>query len=131
MHCSMAKFVADAEVCAMGYRMAEGIRWDDFDAALEAVSDVGPGGHYLGHPHTLENFQRAFFMPEMFDNNSIEQWQAEGSMEITERALSRARSLLAEYQEPKLDPGIDEALRDYIARREREIPAADALNQEY
>jgi len=30
-----------------------------------------------------------------------------------------------------LDPGIDEALRDYIARREREIPAADALNQEY
>jgi trimethylamine--corrinoid protein Co-methyltransferase len=32
---------------------------------------------------------------------------------------------------PALDPGIDEALKDYIARREREIPAADALNQEY
>ncbi|MEM9350621.1 MAG: trimethylamine methyltransferase family protein, partial [Pseudomonadota bacterium] len=57
MHCSMAKFVVDAEQCAMGYRMAEGVRWDDFDAALEAVRDVGPGGHYLGHPHTLENFQ--------------------------------------------------------------------------
>jgi len=131
MHCSMAKFIVDAEVCAMGYRMAEGPRWDDFDAALAAVADVGPGGHYLGHPHTLENFQRAFFMPEMFDNNSIEQWQAEGSVEITERALDRARALLKEYEEPKLDPGVDEALRDYIARRERDIPAADALNQEY
>ena len=131
MHCSMAKFVVDAEQCAMGYRMAQGINWDDFDEALKAVGDIGPGGHYLGHPHTLENFQRAFFMPEMFDNNSIEQWQAEGAVEINERALKRVNDLLGEYEEPKLDPGVDEALRDYIARREREIPPADALNQEY
>ena len=131
MHCSMAKFVVDAELCAMGYRMAEGIRWDDFDAAMQAVTDVGPGGHYLGHPHTLENFERAFFMPEMFDNNSIEQWQAEGAIETPERALARARDLLNEYEQPALDAAVDEALLDYIARREREIPAADALNQTY
>ena len=131
MHCSVAKFVVDAEQCAMAYRMAEGVRWDDFEEGLSAVSDIGPGGHYLGHPHTQENFQRAFFMPELFDNNSIEQWQAEGGIEITERALNYARKLLAEYEEPKLDPGVDDALQDYIARREREIPAADALNQEY
>ena len=131
MHCSMAKFIVDAEMCAMGYRMAEGVNWDDFDEALAAVSDVGPGGHYLGHPHTLENFQRAFFMPEMFDNNSIEQWQAEGAVEITERALNSARAMLNEYEEPMLDAGVDEALQDFIARREREIPAADALNNEH
>ena len=131
MHCSTAKFIVDAEMCAMGYRMAEGIKWDDFDAALAAVPDVGPGGHYLGHPHTLEHFQKAFFMPEMFDNNSIEQWQAEGSVEITERALTRARSMLRQYEEPKLDAGVNEALLDYIARREREIPAVDALNQDH
>ena len=70
-------------------------------------------------------------MPDLFDNNSIEQWQAEGGIETNERALTYAKTMLAEYEEPKLDPGIDEALRDYIARREREIPAADALNQEY
>ena len=131
MHCSMAKFIVDAEQCAMGHRMMSGINWDDFDEAVAAVRDVGPGGHYLGHPHTLEHFQQAFFMPEMFDNNSIEQWQAEGSVEITERALTRARALLNEYEEPKLSPDVDEALLDYIARREREIPAADALNQEH
>ncbi len=131
MHCSTAKFIVDAEQCAMAYRMAEGIRWDDFDEALTAVADIGPGGHYLGHAHTLANFQRAFFMPDMFDNNSIEQWQAEGSVEITQRALNTARQMLNEYVEPKLDESVDEALLDYIARREREIPAADALNQEY
>ncbi len=131
MHCSVAKFVVDAEMCAMGYRMAQGIDWKDFNDAIAAIPDVGPGGHYLGHPHTLDHFQRAFFMPEMFDNNSIEQWQAEGSVEITKRALTQARAMLNAYEEPKLDPAKDEALRDYIARREREIPAADALNQEH
>ncbi|CAI8324484.1 MAG: Uncharacterised protein [Rhodospirillaceae bacterium] len=131
MHCSMAKFIVDAEQCAMGYRMAEGVRWDDFEEAMQAVRDIGPGGHYLGHPHTLENFQRAFFMPEMFDNNSIEQWQAEGAIQTNERALQRARDLLNEYEEPTLDAGVNEALLDYIARREREILAAEALNQEH
>jgi len=95
------------------------------------VRDVGPGGHYLGHPHTLENFQRAYFMPELFDNNSIEQWQADGGVEINERALGTVRTMLGEYEEPKLDAGVNEALLDYIARREREIPAADALNQDH
>ncbi|MEM7241497.1 MAG: trimethylamine methyltransferase family protein, partial [Pseudomonadota bacterium] len=131
MHCSMAKFVVDAEQCAMAYRMAEGIRWDDFDEALVAVGDVGPGGHYLGHPHTLENFERAFFMPELFNNDSIEQWAAEGSVATNERALAYTKQLLNDYEEPKLDDGVNEALLDYIARREREIPAADALNQEH
>ncbi|MEM7636357.1 MAG: trimethylamine methyltransferase family protein, partial [Pseudomonadota bacterium] len=127
----MAKFVVDAEQCAMGYRMAEGVKWDDFDEALAAVRDIGPGGHYLGHPHTQANFQEAFFMPELFDNNSIEQWIADGSQEITERALKHVQKLLASYEEPKLDEAVDEALLDYIARREREIPAVDALNDEH
>ena len=106
-------------------------RRDDFEEALAAVADIGPGGHYLGHPHTLENFERGFFMPELFDNNSIEQWQADGAAETPERALAYARALLDDYEEPTLDPGTNEALQDYIARREREIPAADALNQEH
>ena len=122
LHCSMAKFVVDAEQCAMAYRMTEGPRWDDFDEAIAAVADIGPGGHYLGHPHTQDNFQRAFFMPRLFDNNSFEQWQADGSKEITQRALEYAKAQLAQYEKPALDAAKDEELRDYIARREREIP---------
>lgn len=85
----------------------------------------------LGTPHTLEKFRSAFFMPELFDNNSIEQWVADGEKEITQRALETARAMLTEYQEPKLDEARDEALLDYIARRELEIPAVEELNQTY
>ncbi|MDC0135956.1 trimethylamine methyltransferase family protein [Sulfitobacter sp.] len=131
MHCSVAKFIVDAEQCAMAHRMAGGVNFDDFEEALATVPDIGPGGHYLGHQHTQENFQSAFFMPEMFDNNAVEQWVAEGSVEITARALAKAKKLLSEYQEPKLEVSIDEALQAYIAKREREIPEADELNQSY
>ena len=61
-------------------------------------------------------------MPRLFDNNSYEQWLAEGSTDITRRALDHARKLLSEYQEPKLEEAKDEALREFIARREGEIP---------
>ena len=131
MHCSVAKFVVDAEQCAAAYRMASGIDWSDFDQALAAVRDVGPGGHYLGHSHTLERFEDAFFMPRLFDNSSIEQWQAEGALDTVQRALAHARALLDDYQEPALDAAQDEALQAYIAKREQEIPATDSLNQEY
>jgi len=87
-----------------------------------AVRDVGPGGHYLGHPHAQARFQNAFFMPELFDNSSIEQWQAEGAKNTTTRALEYARKMLDDYERPSLDPAIDDALREFIGRRERETP---------
>ena len=122
MHCCMSKFVVDAEQCAMAYRMAEGPQWHDFEEALAAIPDIGPGGHYMGHPHTQDNFQNAFFMPKLFDNNSIEQWEADGSIEITERAANHVRNLLDQYEQPALDPAMDEALLAFIKKRESEIP---------
>ena len=70
-------------------------------------------------------------MPKLFDNNSIEQWIAEGSNEITARALKEAKAMLDAYEEPVLDTAKNDELLDYIARREREIPAVDALNDTY
>src|SRR5690606_324887 len=128
---STARSGVDADRGARGHRSARGITRGDFAAARAAARDPGPGGHYLGHPHTLGHFADAFFAPELFDNSSIEQWQAEGAKDTTRRALEYARKLLAEYEYPPLDPAVDEALLDFIRRREREIPASNELNQSY
>jgi trimethylamine--corrinoid protein Co-methyltransferase len=122
MVCATAKFMVDAEQCAMAHRMASGPRWDDFDEAMATVAEVQPGGHFLGAAHTQKNFQSAFFMPQLFDNNSIEQWKAEGGIDTTQRALRAARRTLDAYEQPMLDPAVDEALKEFIARREAEIP---------
>jgi len=70
-------------------------------------------------------------MPKLFDNNSIEQWQADGSQDTIQRGLEGAKKLLKDYQEPKLDQAKDEELLDFIAKRETTIPKMEALNQEY
>jgi trimethylamine--corrinoid protein Co-methyltransferase len=117
-----AKFVVDAEQCEMLYRLGQGPQFGDFDDALAAVREVGPGGHYLGAAHTLEHFQSAFFMSELFDNNSYEQWKADGAKDACTRALEKARQLLADYEQPSLDPAIDESLQAFIRKRQSEIP---------
>jgi trimethylamine---corrinoid protein Co-methyltransferase len=76
----------------------------------------------LGTAHTLENFEKAFFMPSIMDFNSFEQWQVEGSKTHDERGRDKARAALAAYEKPKMDEGIAEALAEFVATRERELP---------
>ncbi len=133
MHCSVAKFIVDAEQCAMAYRMAEGPRWDDFDQASRGrFGRIGPGGHYLGHPSYARKIPVGVLSCPSYSTTIRSSNGARTvSKEITQRALETARTMLSEYQEPKLDEARDEALLDYIARREIEIPPADELNQSY
>jgi trimethylamine---corrinoid protein Co-methyltransferase len=119
---SYAKFMLDAEQMEMLYRFLAGPRFEDFDEALATVRDVGPGGHFLGTAHTQAHFQDAFFMADLFDNNSFEQWLADGAKDAAARGTEAARRALASYVAPPLDPAVDEALLDFIARREAELP---------
>jgi len=120
--CSYAKFMLDCEQLGGWYKYAQGVDMSDLKAAMDAVREVGPGGHFLGTAHTLAKFETAFFTPKMMDFSSYEQWAAEGSRDAATRALDKAKATLAAYEEPKLDEGRHEALRDFIARRERELP---------
>lgn len=121
--CNLAKFMLDCEQMEMLYRLAQGPRFDDFSEALEAIREVGPGGHFLGTGHTQAHFQDAFFMSQLGDNNSFEQWQLDGSKDATARGQEAARAALQSYEAPPLEPAILEALDAFIARREAEIPA--------
>jgi trimethylamine--corrinoid protein Co-methyltransferase len=120
--CGYSKFVTDAEQLVGWYKYAGGLPFDDFKDAMAAIREVGPAGHFLGTQHTLEHFEKAFFIPSIMDFNSFEQWSAEGGKDHDTRGRDKARALLAAYEEPKLDPGIAEGLRDFIARREEELP---------
>ncbi len=120
--CGYSKFVTDCEQLVGWYKYAGGLSFDDFKEAMAAIREVGPAGHFLGTQHTLEHFESAFFMPSIMDFNSFEQWQAEGSKDHDTRGRDKARAMLAAYEEPKLEDGVAEGLRDFIARRESELP---------
>ena len=119
---SYEKLVMDADQLGMMQVMAEGVDLSENGQALDAIREVGPGSHFLGSAHTRANFETAFYRSTIADNNSFEQWQAEGEQDAEKRANTLWKQLLAEYEAPPLDPAIDEALTAFIAERKAVLP---------
>jgi trimethylamine--corrinoid protein Co-methyltransferase len=116
------KFVMDADQAGMMHTLLAGVDLTPNGQALDAIHEVGPGKHFLGCAHTQANFENAFYRSPLADNNSYEQWEAEGSPDMTRRANAAWKKQLAEYVEPPMDPAIDEALLDYMTRRKAAFP---------
>ncbi len=83
---SYEKFIVDIEMCQMLAEVCAPVRVDDDELALDAITEVGPGGHFFGVGHTLERFEHAFYAPVVFSRTNYEQWTDEGS-----RTRRRAR----------------------------------------
>jgi trimethylamine--corrinoid protein Co-methyltransferase len=86
------------------------------------MREVGPGKHFLGCAHTQANFENAFYRSPLADNNRYEQWEAEGATNLSKRANVMWKKMLSEYVPPPMDPAIDEALLEYIAKRKAASP---------
>jgi trimethylamine--corrinoid protein Co-methyltransferase len=115
------KFVLDCEILGMLHVWAKGIDLSDEALAMDAMSEVPPGGHFLGTGHTIRHFRDAFYRAELFDYNSAEQWELNGSHDSYARAADKVRSLLESYEAPPLDPAIEQALNDYVVQRKAAI----------
>ena len=119
------KFIMDADQCGMAAVFAKGIDLSENGQALDAILTNGPGQHFLGHPHTLANFETAFYRSEIADNNSYEQWLEGGSLDAAQRANPIWKRMLRDYEAPPMDPGVDEALQEYMTRRKASFPDSD------
>lgn len=121
---SFEKFVMDADQLGVLHGVAKGIATDENGQAMDAIREVGPGGHYLGCAHTQANFKTAFWRSNVLDYKPFETWDEEGARDTQTLAAVRVKRMLAEYVQPELDPGIDEALKDFVAQRKASEPDA-------
>jgi trimethylamine---corrinoid protein Co-methyltransferase len=121
---SFEKLILDAEMLQMMAEVLVPFRVDDAEIGLDAMAEVGPGGHHFATAHTLERYETAFYRPILSDWRNFETWSEDGARTATERANRVWKQLLAEYEPPPLDPGAAEAIDDYVERRRREIEAA-------
>jgi trimethylamine--corrinoid protein Co-methyltransferase len=120
------KIVMDADRCAAAARFVQGIDFSEAAQAMDAFAEIGPGGHFLGATHTRENFESAFWLGEMSDNGTYEQWIAEGGLWQHDRASARVKQILNDYEAPPMDIAIRESLDDFVARRTFEITGEKA-----
>ncbi len=118
---SFDKFILDCEQLEAQQRIAAGIDMSENAQAMDAIEEVGPGGHYLGCKHTQENFKSAFFVARTADNNSFEQWQVDGEKTAPMRANETAKKWLDNYQAPSLDAAIDEELKEFISKKKNSM----------
>ena len=118
---SFEKLIVDAEMLQMMAEYLRPIEVNDGELALDAIAEVGPGGHHFGTEHTLARYETAFYSPIMSVRQNFETWQETGSVDSATRANAIWKQLLQEYTQPELDPAIDDALVDYANRRKLEL----------
>jgi trimethylamine---corrinoid protein Co-methyltransferase len=118
---SFEKLILDAELLQQISRLLEPPKIDDAELGLDAIGEVGPGGHFFGAAHTLERYETAFYQPFLSDWRNFETWQQDGARTATERANRIWKQLLADYVPPPLEPGVAEELDGFIDRRKVEL----------
>jgi trimethylamine--corrinoid protein Co-methyltransferase len=116
------KFVLDEDQLGMMAVFVRGVDLSTNGQALDAIRENPPGQHFLGSPHTLANFEHAFYRSSTADNSSFEQWTEDGALDAAQRANRIWKQRLADYEPPPIDPAVDEELQDYVARRKAELP---------
>jgi trimethylamine--corrinoid protein Co-methyltransferase len=117
LHASLAKFVLDADLLAMVAAFLDPIVVDDDTLAVDAIAEVGPGGHFFGVGHTQDRFRTAFHRPMVSDWRNYETWEEAGKPEAAAKANDLAGRYLAAYEPPPFDDAIAAELADFVARR--------------
>ena len=115
------KFVTDVEGLRMLYEVFKPLEINEETLAYSAHQEVGQGGHFLGAAHTLERFRDCFYRPLVSSTENYERWKRNGGHDTAARASEIWRKTLEEYEQPPIDPAVDEHLREYVTRRRAEL----------
>ncbi len=121
---SYEKYVMDADQLGALQRLSQGIDMSANGQGMDALREVGPGGHFLGCGHTQENFKSAFWKTDLLDYKPFETWEEEGARDTSTLASARVKKMLGEFQAPAIDPGVAEALAEYVAKKKAAVPDA-------
>ncbi|PCJ85298.1 MAG: methyltransferase [Hyphomicrobiales bacterium] len=114
---SFEKFIMDVDCLQMMAEFLDPLIVDDDTMALEAIRDVGPGGHFFGTQHTQDRYKDAFYAPIVSDWRNYESWEEAGSPTAEQKANKVFKQVLADYERPPLDPAIEEELDAFVAKR--------------
>jgi trimethylamine--corrinoid protein Co-methyltransferase len=117
---SYEKTILDVDLLQMVASFLDPLAVDDGSLALDAVREVGPGGHFFGAAHTQSRYRDAFYAPILSDWRNYESWREAGSPTAMEKANRMWKEALAAYEPPPLDPAIAEELDAFVARRKAE-----------
>ncbi|MCS5591916.1 MAG: trimethylamine methyltransferase family protein [Gammaproteobacteria bacterium] len=121
---SYEKMILDAEMVQMMSAFLTPPKVDSSTLGVDTIAEVGPANHFFAAQQTMDNYESAFYSPLLSDWRNFETWRDSGRETAAQRANKIWKQMLSDYEEPKLDKGIDDALTDFVDRRIAEGGAA-------
>jgi trimethylamine--corrinoid protein Co-methyltransferase len=87
--------------------------------ALDAIEEVGPGGNFLIHKHTLRHFKEEIWMPELIDRQNYESWINSGGKTLKQRANEKVRWILENHEPQRLNEEIEKQIADIVEKYDK------------
>ena len=112
---SLEEIVLVDEFISMNRRLLQGIDVNRDTLAIDAIAEVGPGGHFMTNEHTYRYMRDVQWRPTILNRYGREKWEAEGSQDLAERARRKALALLATHQVPPLEPAFAARVEELVA----------------
>ncbi len=94
---SYEQCVIDNEILGAALHIAKGVEVNSETLAVDVIKEVGPGGNYLAHDHTLKHFRKVGWFPKITNRKKWEDWMIDGGKDMRQRANERAREILAKH----------------------------------
>lgn len=117
---SLELLVISNEVIGRTRRLLKGIATDKESLGVESIMRVGPGGNFLGDPHTAKNFRNNWF-PDISDFNNYENWTANGSKTMIDRARERIRHILETHQPQPVSEDVRKQLNEILRKAKEKV----------
>ncbi|MGD8397522.1 MAG: trimethylamine methyltransferase family protein [Anaerolineae bacterium] len=109
--------VAAEEIVAMVRHLAGEVPCAPEDLALDVLAEVGPGGEFVTHPHTLDHF-RAVWYPDLLYRGGARRWTEGDPQAFEQRVNARTRALLDAHRPALLAPEIAAQIQRIVRRAE-------------
>jgi len=123
MICSLEQLVLGNEVVGMTKRFVEGITVTRETLARQVIEDVGPGGHFLVQPHTLNNFKKELWPAKLLNHQSIDAWNGAGKPSMEDRVKEEVGHITETHKPEPLDDKVLAELERLQKEGEKEILA--------
>lgn len=113
----LEKWLIDEELCGIVRKMMTHLEYTEETIDVETIKRVGIGGNFLMDPTTFKHCRTAFYNVDLYNKQDQAGWKRDGAKRIDEVSADRLVKRLASYEKPSIDPDVEIALSEFIARR--------------
>ena len=115
------QMVMDNEFAAMIRYVLQGMPVDDENLACDLIKKVGPGGNHLTEELTMSRVRGFQSSPRFIDRNMMENWVAEGSVDLKTKCDEEARRILDNHEPTPIPEDAALEIKEIIAKEERDL----------